>query len=193
MSYSFLITPGNFVLRLSLSQPRTKANSCIFCGDAQKAPTKCTYCGFKFCGDHIQTENHQCGKTRYAEYVRKSDANAIPNLASGQFLVVCDTCGYRSASGSLIEFAGEELIQHKQIIGCSSNVYLQDVEDSPQFHSQSIDVKSKEKPLVDPVIPNVPQENIVDQLSKLAILKETGTLSDSEFLFIKKEILKRLK
>lgn len=191
-SYFFLIIFWHFALRLSLSQPRTKSNSCLFCGDALKAPTKCTYCGFKFCDEHVQTENHQCGKTRYAEYVRKSDADSIPNLASGQFLVVCDMCGYRSTIGSLIEFAGEELTQHMQIVGCSGHTYLEEVGDSPQFHSQSVTVKPSPR-LVDPVIPSSGQESIVDQLSKLAILKETGTLSDEEFLFIKKEIIKRLK
>ncbi|MEM2159824.1 MAG: hypothetical protein QXN55_02580 [Candidatus Nitrosotenuis sp.] len=176
---------------MSLSQPKTKANSCIFCGDALKVPTKCAYCGFRFCDEHVQTERHQCGKTRYAEYVRKSDANSIPNLASGQFFVVCDTCGYKSASGSLIEFAGEELVQHMQIVGCSGNTYLEEVGKSPQFRPQSVPVK-KEHPLVEPVLQS-PQESIVDQLSRLAVLREAGTLSDEEFLFIKKEILKRLK
>ncbi len=181
-------------MRLSLSQPRTKANSCLFCGEALKAPTKCSYCGFKFCDDHFATENHQCGKTRYAEYVRKSDANTVPNLASGQFLVVCDMCGYRSAKGSLIEFAGEELVQHMQVIGCSGNTYLQEVGNAPQFPSQSITVKPGDSLVIQPAIPSSGgQESIVDQLSKLAILKESGALSDEEFLFIKKEIIKRLK
>jgi hypothetical protein len=177
---------------LSLSQPKTKANSCIFCGDALRVPTKCSYCGFKFCAEHIQTENHQCGKTRYAEYVRKSDENHIPNLASGQFFVVCDMCGYRSTTGTLIEFAGEELVQHMQIVGCSGHTYLEEVGKSPQFHPQSIPVK-KEASLVQPVASAPGQDNIVDQLAKLAVLKDTGTLSDEEFLFIKKEILKRLR
>ncbi len=101
-------------------------------------------------------------------------------------------CGYRSAIGSLIEFAGEELTQHMQIVGCSGHTYLEEVGDSPQFHSQSIAVKSAPN-LVEPVIPPVGQESIVDQLAKLAVLRDTGTLSDEEFLFIKKEIIKRLK
>ncbi len=79
-----------------------------------------------------------------------------------------------------------------QIVGCSGYTYLEEVGDSPQFHSQSVTVKPSPR-LVEPVIPNSGQESIVDQLSKLALLKETGTLSDEEFLFIKKEIIKRLK
>ncbi|WP_162858640.1 SHOCT domain-containing protein [Candidatus Nitrosotenuis aquarius] len=177
---------------MSLSQPKTKANTCIFCGDAHKVPAKCSYCGFKFCDEHIKTENHQCGKTRYAEYVRKTDADTIPNLASGQFFVVCDMCGYRSSSGSLIEFAGEELVQHMQIVGCSGHTYLEEVGKSPQFHPQSIPVK-KEDPIATPVPSPPSKDNIVDQLAKLAVLKDTGTLSDEEFLFIKKEILKQLR
>ncbi len=143
----------------------------------------------------MSTDNHQCGKTRYAEYVRKTSAGDVPNLASGMFAVVCDTCGYRSAKGLLIEFAGEELTQHMQIIGCATNVFLEEVGDSPQFHSQTIETKSNEQKIVQPITHlDNPQENgnIVDQLTKLASLKEKGILSNEEFLFIKKEIIKKL-
>ncbi|HEY8110905.1 MAG TPA: SHOCT domain-containing protein [Candidatus Nitrosotenuis sp.] len=143
----------------------------------------------------MSTDNHQCGKTRYAEYVRKTSADDVPNLASGIFAVVCDTCGYRSAKGSLIEFAGEELTQHMQIIGCATNVFLEEVGDSPQFNSQTIETKSNEQRIVQSVTHlDNPEENgnIVDQLTKLASLKEKGVLSNEEFLFIKKEIIKKL-
>ena len=143
----------------------------------------------------MSTDNHQCGKTRYAEYVRKTSADDVPNLASGMFAVVCDTCGYRSAKGSLIEFAGEELTQHMQIIGCATNVFLEEVGDSPQFNSQTIETKSNEQKIVQSITPlDNPEENgnIVDQLTKLASLKEKGVLSNEEFLFIKKEIIKKL-
>jgi 5-methylcytosine-specific restriction endonuclease McrA len=182
------------MLKLSLST-KTKANSCLFCGDILHSPTKCQYCGFKFCEDHMSTDNHQCGKTRYAEYVRKTSVGDVPNLASGMFAVVCDTCGYRSAKGLLIEFAGEELIQHMQIIGCATNVFLEEVGDSPQFNSQTIETKSNEQKVVQSIAPlDNSQENgsIVDQLTKLASLKEKGVLSNEEFLFIKKEIIKKL-
>jgi hypothetical protein len=177
------------LLKLSLST-KTKANSCLFCGDILRSPAKCQYCGFKFCEDHISTDSHQCGKTRYAEYVRKT-TDKIPNLATGMFVVVCDTCGYKSAKGSLIEFAGEELTQHMQIVGCAANVFLEEG-DTARFNSQTIEAKSDEQKLV-PVTPFVGEkENIVDQLTKLASLKEKGVLSDEEFLFIKKEIIKKL-
>lgn len=175
---------------MSLSQPRTKANSCLFCGETLKSPTKCLYCGFKFCDEHRPTENHQCGKTRYAEYVRKADANKIPNLASGMFAVVCDVCGYKSAKGSLIEFAGEELVQHMQIAGCKDNTFLEEVDSSPQFNSKSVAIKSEPNPAMQT---GVSEESIVDQLAKLASLKDQGTISEEEFLFIKKEIIRRLK
>lgn len=184
-------------MKLSLSQPRTKANSCLFCGEILKTPSKCPYCGFRFCKDHVATDNHHCGKTRYAEYVRKTNINSIPNLATGTFAVVCDVCGYRSAKGTLIEFAGEELIQHMQVVGCSNNVFLEEVESSP-FDSQTVDLKSIDQnpaEQVDSVSPNSPKtkESIVDQLAKLAALKEKGVLSNDEFVFIKKEIIKKLK
>lgn len=137
----------------------------------------------------MSTDHHQCGKTRYAEYVRKT-TDKIPNLASGVFVVVCDTCGYKSAKGSLIEFAGEELTQHMQIVGCTANIFLE--EGDIRFNSQTVETKSDEQ-IVQPVTPLVNEkENIVDQLTKLASLKEKGVLSDEEFLFIKKEIIKKL-
>lgn len=140
----------------------------------------------------MTTDSHQCGKTRYAEYVRKA-TDKIPNLASGMFVVVCDTCGYKSAKGSLIEFAGEELTQHMQIVGCATNIFLEEG-DTARFNSQTIEAKSDEQKIVQPVtyLVNEEKENIVDQLTKLASLKEKGVLSDEEFLFIKKEIIKKL-
>jgi len=143
----------------------------------------------------MSTDNHQCGKTRYAEYVRKTSTGEIPNLASGMFAVVCDTCGYKSAKGLLIEFAGEELTQHMQIVGCATNVFLEEVGNLPQFNSQTIEAKSDEQRIVQPVTHlgnHEEKENIVDQLTKLASLKEKGVLSNEEFLFIKKEIIKKL-
>ncbi|MEW6042715.1 MAG: hypothetical protein AB1608_00425 [Thermoproteota archaeon] len=178
---------------MSLSQPRTKANSCLFCGETLKTPSKCPYCGFKFCEEHKPTENHQCGKTRYAEYVRKPDANKIPNLASGMFIVVCDICGYKSAKASLIEFAGEELIQHMQIVGCKDNTFLEEVDSSSPFNSKTIHLKQDGSQTVAQTENSNSQESVVEQLAKLADLKEKGALSEEEFVFIKKEIIKRLK
>lgn len=185
-------------MKLSLSQPRTKANSCLFCGEVLRIPSKCAYCGFKFCQDHLSTDDHQCGKTRYAEYVRKTSDDTVPNLASGMFAVVCDMCGYRSTKATLIEFAGEELVQHMQVVGCSENTFLEEIGDATPFDSQTIEVKSNDDPVTQ--VSNTlqkndsePKEGIVEQLAKLASLKEKGVLSNEEFLFIKKEIIKKLK
>lgn len=199
MSYCFLIIKNKFKLKLSLSQPRTKANSCLFCGEMLKTPSKCAYCGFKFCQGHLSTDDHHCGKTRYAEYVRKTNTDAIPNLASGIFAVVCDTCGYRSSKGTLIEFAGEELIQHMQVIGCSENTFLEEIGDTTPFDSQMVQIKPNDQDMVmqagntAQTNNSEPKEGIVEQLAKLASLREKGVLSNEEFLFIKKEIIKKLK
>lgn len=174
-----------------MSPPKTKANSCLFCGEILTTPSKCRYCGFRFCADHMSTDSHQCGKTRYAEYLRKT-GSSVPNLATGMFTVVCDMCGYKSAKGTLIEFAGEELIQHMQVIGCSGHTYLEEVGIARPFNSRSIDVSSGDRQYVEEK--SAPTgENVVEQLSKIASMKEQGILSDDEFLFIKKEILRRLK
>jgi hypothetical protein len=123
--------------------------------------------------------------------------NTVPNLASGSFIVVCDTCGYKSPRGDLIEFAGEELIQHMQVVGCSANTFLEEVNEFTQLSSQTVEVKSNEQELVKQVgtTQNTVEskENIVDQLTKLASLKEKGAISNEEVLFIKKEIIKKLK
>lgn len=108
------------------------------------------------------------------------------------FIVVCDICGYKSAKASLIEFAGEELIQHMQIVGCKDNTFLEEVDSSSPFNSKAIRLK-QEGPHVVAQTDNAGSESVVEQLAKLASLKEGGALSEEEFVFIKKEILKRLK
>jgi hypothetical protein len=109
------------------------------------------------------------------------------------FIVVCDICGYKSAKASLIEFAGEELIQHMQIVGCKDNTFLEEVDSSSPFNSRTIHLKQDESQLVAQTENSDSQESVVEQLAKLAALKEKGALSEEEFVFIKKEIIKRLK
>lgn len=116
----------------------------------------------------------------------------MPNLASGDFVVVCDTCGYRSPKEDLIEFAGEELVQHVQVVGCVS-VFLEEVNEFTRLKAKKVDVKSDDAPLARPVVGESDKESIVDQLAKLASLRESGVLSNEEFLYIKKEIIKKLK
>ncbi len=108
------------------------------------------------------------------------------------FIVVCDICGYKSPKASLIEFAGEELIQHMQVVGCNGNTSLEEVASTSPFNSKTISVKQEEPRLVTRVDSPNPQESVVEQLAKLASLKESGALSEEEFVFIKKEIIKRL-
>jgi hypothetical protein len=75
-----------------------------------------------------------------------------------------------------------------QVVGCSNNTFLEEVTSRPQFNSRAIDVKQG-----DGLVAQASSEgSIVDQLAKLASLKEAGTISEEEFIFIKKEIIKRL-
>ncbi|MCH8860132.1 MAG: AN1-type zinc finger domain-containing protein [Thaumarchaeota archaeon] len=170
------------------------------------SPLMCTFCGFKFCEEHKSTESHQCIKTRYTEYIRKNHA-ANPNISKGDFRVVCDMCGFSTTKGIPIEYAGEELIQHTQIVGCSENVFLEEVNStntSVQIDSVSSEenshVVSLQNTINAPQNPNeIPQNisskktSIVDEIVKLAALKEKGMISEQEFLYIKKELIRKIK
>ncbi len=176
---------------------RTQSNVCLFCNDELQTPSFCKFCGFKFCSEHMPTENHQCIKTRYIEYVKKSDQQ--PNISNGRFRVVCNTCGYSSKKPTSIEYAGEELIQHMQMVGCPQNIFLEEIQS--EINSNNIDSDSKNESS----IPKEPQKNsvltpsisndssIVEQILKLASFKEKGMISAEEFEFIKKELIKKLK
>ncbi|MEE8180347.1 MAG: hypothetical protein V3T67_00745 [Nitrosopumilaceae archaeon] len=169
------------------------------------SPSMCTFCGFKFCEEHKSSESHQCIKTRYTEYIRKN-LGANPNISNGDFKVVCDVCGFCTAKGVPIEYAGEELIQHTQIVGCSENVFLEEVnskDTSPQIDSVSGEENSHEVSLQNTI--NAPQNpndisqntspkkiSIIDEIVKLAALKEKGMISEQEFLYIKKELIRKL-
>ena len=73
--------------KLTKSQTqRTLSNVCLFCNEELKSPSLCKFCGFKFCAEHMPAEHHQCIKTRYMEYVKKSDQQ--PNISNGKFKVV---------------------------------------------------------------------------------------------------------
>jgi len=184
---------------------KSLANVCLFCGEGLNSPSMCTFCGFKFCEEHKSSESHQCIKTRYTEYIRKN-LGANPNISNGDFRVVCDVCGFCTAKGVPIEYAGEELIQHTQIVGCSENVFLEEVnskDTSPQIDSVSGEENSHEVSLQNTI--NAPQNpndiskntsskkiSIIDEIVKLAALKEKGMISEQEFLYIKKELIRKL-
>jgi len=165
----------------------------------------CTFCGFKFCEDHKTTESHQCIKTRYTEYIRKNPGTN-PDVSKGTFRVVCDVCGFSTTKGVPIEYAGEELIQHTQIVGCSEKVFLEESntkDTSLQIDSVSGEEKSHEVSSQNTIdTPQNPSEisqstsskktSIIDEIVKLAALKEKGMISEQEFLYIKKELIRKL-
>jgi hypothetical protein len=178
---------------------KTLANVCLFCGEGLSSPSMCTFCGFKFCDEHKSTENHQCIKTRYSEYIKKN-LSAQPNISKGKFRVICEMCGFNTTKGVPIEYAGEELIQHTQLVGCSGKVFLEevkDIQDSLSIESVSSDGKTNENiqaPKLEPNKNNFSsnQTSVVDQIIKLASLKEKGIISEQEFLYIKSELIKKL-
>ena len=189
---------------MNLSQ-KSLANVCLFCGEGLISPLMCTFCGFKFCEEHKSTESHQCIKTRYTEYIRKNPGSN-PDISKGNFRVVCDVCGFSTTKGVPIEYAGEELIQHTQIVGCSEKVFLEEsnaIDTSLQIDSVSGEEKSHETSSqnITDVTQN-PNEishytsskktSIIDEIVKLAALKEKGMISEQEFLYIKKELIRKL-
>ncbi len=137
----------------------------------------------------MPTENHQCIKTRYVEYVKKTDKQ--PNVSSGKFRVVCNTCGYVSKKPTSIEYAGEELIQHMQMVGCPQNILLEEVtkkikeDKNDQSDSTTANTSTKSN--------NSTGSSTVEQLLRLAEFKEKGMISEEEFEFIKKELINKLK
>ncbi len=184
------------------SQSQTSlANGCLFCREGLNSPSMCTYCGFRFCDEHRSTEAHQCIKTRYSEYIRKSDSKAPSNVSTGNFRVVCDTCGFTASKGVPIEYAGEELVQHTQIVGCSGKIFLEEVKLPGARNAVSTPDISKKQEILKPKQIQAPLESstdnssstsIVDQIIKLSSLKEKGLISDQEFSYMKGELLKKL-
>jgi len=184
---------------MTLSQSQNAlANVCLFCGDKLSKPSMCTYCGFKFCDTHKSIETHQCIKTRYSEYIRKTNPNVQPNISTGKFRLVCDVCGFSSSTPAPIEYSGEELIQHTQIVGCTGRVFLEEVKNVGS--SESDTPKEGENKTIQPQkVQRVSEStgtlsgsnSIVDQIQKLSALKEKGMISDEEFSYIKKELIKK--
>lgn len=183
---------------------KSLANVCLFCGEGLSAPLMCTFCGFKFCEEHKSSESHQCIKTRYTEYIRKKPGSN-PNISKGNFRVVCDVCGFSTSKAVPIEYAGEELIQHTQIVGCTEKVFLEETnsnDNSFQFDSvtgdeKNQDISSQEATEGQQNHNEVKQNHtkktsIIDEIFKLAALKEKGMISEQEFLYIKKELIRKL-
>jgi len=188
---------------MPLSQ-KSLANVCLFCGEGLSSPSMCTFCGFKFCDEHKSTESHQCIKTRYTEYIR-NNLGSNSNVSKGNFRVVCDNCGFSTTKGVPIEYAGEELIQHTQIVGCSENVFLEEVNSKDtSLQIDSVSGEEKNPQISQEDITNVTQNtdettkntsnktSILDEILKLAALKEKGMISEQEFLYIKQELIRKL-
>jgi len=175
---------------------RTLENVCLFCNDELTSQLICKFCGFKFCPEHMSTESHQCIKTRYVEYVKKTDKK--PNVSNGKFRVVCNTCGYVSKKPTSIEYAGEELIQHMQMVGCPQNIILEEVTTKiKEDHNDASNSKNESSPVTKSssfaTSNNSTDGSVVEQILKLAEFKEKGMISDEEFEFIKKELINKLK
>ncbi len=187
---------------MTLSQ-KSLANVCLFCGEGLSSPMMCTYCGFKFCEEHKSSQSHQCIKTRYTEYIRKSPGSN-PDISKGNFKVVCDVCGFNTSKGVPIEYAGEELIQHTQIVGCTEKVFLEEVNSKDTLKIDSVTGEEKPPEISQQNISDVTQatseftpsvhnkSSIIDEIVKLAALKEKGMISEQEFLYIKQELIRKL-
>ncbi len=178
---------------------KSLANICLFCGERLNSPSMCTYCGFRFCDEHKPSEAHQCIKTRYSEYIKKTDPKLPSNIATGSFRVVCEMCGFTTSKGVPIEYAGEELVQHTQIVGCSEKIYLEEVNESGADNVVPSPDKSANQEIIEA---NQIQHNsseatnhptsIVDQIIKLSSLREKGLISEKEFTKIKNELIEKL-
>ena len=159
----------------------------------------CTYCGFRFCDEHKPTDAHQCIKTRYTEYIRKTDPKVPSNISTGNFRVVCEMCGFTTSKGVPIEYAGEELVQHMQIVGCSEKIFLQEINESeigsavPTPDKSTTQENIKPKPIQhNSAADSDEPTSIVNQIIKLSSLREKGLISEEEFSNIKKELIKKL-
>lgn len=130
----------------------------------------------------METDRHQCIKTRYVEFIKRT--NKAPNVANGLFKVVCNVCGFVSKKPTPIEYAGEELTQHTQMIGCADKIFLEEA-NAEDEKLDKIEVKPKDEGNHD--------ESTVEQILKLSSFKEKGMITEDEFNFIKKELIKKLK
>lgn len=187
---------------MTLSQ-KSLANVCLFCGEGLNSPSMCTYCGFKFCEEHKSSESHQCIKTRYTEFIRKNPGTN-PDISKGNFKVVCEVCGFSTSKAVPIEYAGEELIQHTQLVGCTEKVFLEEVNSKENpLEIDSVSGEEKNNEISQQSLNDVNQNlnepihtskktSIIDEIVKLAALKEKGMISEQEFLYIKNELIRKI-
>src|SRR3990172_3279495 len=152
--------------RIMTQSQKSLANVCLFCGEGLKSPSMCTYCGFKFCDEHKSPNGHQCIKTRYSEYIRKS-LGALPNVSKGKFIIVCEICGFNTKKGVPIEYVSSD---------GNSSESIQPTKTVPSPSNATSN-----------------QASIIDEIVKLSALKEKGMISEQEFLYIKNELIKKIK
>ncbi|MDI1495943.1 MAG: AN1-like zinc finger protein [Cenarchaeum symbiont of Oopsacas minuta] len=102
----------------------------------------CKFCKRGFCVEHIQLENHECGKIEPVKFLRKTWLRRHNlNISYGRYIVVCDVCRYVSKVGSLIDFAGEERKNHIADTSCDpSKVFLEEDLSSEKIQ-KNIDVE----------------------------------------------------
>ncbi len=108
-------------------------------------------------------------------------------------------CGFTTSKGVPIEYAGEELVQHTQIVGCSEKIFLEEVYESGDDNVVSSTDKSTNQENIETKqiqhnsaeATNQPT-SIVDQIIKISSLRDKGLISEAEFSKIKKELIKKL-
>jgi hypothetical protein len=102
---------------------------CAYCGKKETFPFTCSYCKSVFCSSHRIAESHDCIKTRYVRFIRKTWVRKYgQNITTGLYKVVCDQCGYNSEA-KLIEGAGLDRELHIADKGCQSEqVFLDELE-----------------------------------------------------------------
>ncbi len=108
-------------------------------------------------------------------------------------------CGYVSKKPTAIEYAGEDLIQHTQMIGCTGNIFLEEANSQEEITKEVSLTQNETESNLKPQIQNnnsaqqSTPTSIVEQILKVASLKENGMISEEEFIFIKKELISKLK
>ena len=109
-------------------KPSTNAKwTCFVCTKTEPSlPFKCKYCGQNFCSKHRVAEMHDCIKTRYVKYIRKTWLRKYgQNITTGFYHVSCDACGYKTEPVS-IEQAGADRQAHVDAGCLSEKVFLED-------------------------------------------------------------------
>lgn len=115
-------------------KPKT---TCVACGIQVDffSGKNCKYCNELCCFKHLLTNHHDCIKSRYVKYIRKTWLIKYgQNITGGKYTVVCETCGFVSDFPSLIEYAGAVLESHlENNENCKQNkrTFLEELVEEP--------------------------------------------------------------